>query len=78
MSLLKEFNKLDEAEKCNFLDYIADENIKYFVKVVNKHYKESRRNYFKKNYTENPEFRKKHLESNKKNYQKKKEEEENK
>jgi hypothetical protein len=71
MSLLQRFNDLDECEQWNFIDHIKDQHMTYLIRIVNKHYSQSRKEYYKQRYKENPEYRKKISLANKKYQQKK-------
>jgi hypothetical protein len=77
MSLLQKFNELDECEQKNFIDCIAENHIKYFIRIVNKNYSSTRKEYYKKKYKENEEYRNKIALANKKYNHKKKEEKKN-
>jgi hypothetical protein len=72
MSILEKFQELNENDKKDFLDNISDENIKHFIRLVNKHYNKTRNQWYKKKYDEDPEFKIKHKERSKKYYQKRK------
>ncbi len=72
MSILQKYLDLDECEQWNFIDHIKEINMDYLIRVVNKHYAQQRKEYYKKRYKENPEYRKKIAEANKKYKLKKK------
>jgi len=71
MSLIQNFNELNENEKIQFMEEISNDNIKLLIRLVNKHYAVSRRNYQKKRYNEDEIYKQSKLEQNKKCYLKK-------
>ena len=60
MNLYENYTQNNETERKEFLEKLAEENIKVLISLVNRHYKEKRKEWYKFKYNNDEEFKQKH------------------